>query len=702
LIEGTRIFNEGYLQHRIEVARKRENRQERRERMKLATKSDGAREARRAREKQDTGTKTGRVKRIKASLLSFEQLLQDVFGQGSKDADFLTNWERRAANAKADAIQNKLDAIEDLFATLAGSKFKGEALRWKMSRPDAITVEGQSFSELEAITATLMWRQEDGRRHMEGHKDDVGNPAGEWNYTEEFMDKLEAKLSPQAKAVRLHLGEQYAAEYDRLNAIYRDLYGVSLPRHKHYSPLTVKPQQAPAGQLTDPVTGFAMTGNGFTPGSLRSRSQSAVAEPEFRDAVQTYIAHVRQMEHWMAYAPFATEAMAVLNTRELGNSVEAAAGKESLSVLRSWLDYFAQGGTKDASAHLAINETWNRVVSRFAAMALVGRVSVLAIQSLQLGAGLAQMPTGAYLSRFGRLMTGRLGWGEALKSEYIQRRKAQMPAVVQQALEGLKSGKPGRVKHFVRRLGETIPGADALFTAGTFAMIYDYQLGQAKRLGLEGAEAAAYAREEAERGTERVAQPVRPGTRSFYEVSASDPARRILWAFASDARQKFALAVLGHSERTAGEKARAYAVTWLVGGVVATVIRTMMRDLRDDGEDDVLFDERNWDPGRFALSSLTGPLGGVPLFGEMLESGLFAAAGEYVPSGTLLDTGKNAVQAAKKVPDWFSGERDLDAALKDAEAMMTLAGLTSDSAAAGTSLMHLVRDAFAVAGNVAE
>jgi hypothetical protein len=702
LVEATRIFEEGYLQHRVEISQKRERRHEARGRMKAATKSSGAREERRARQKKDEGTKFGRFKRMKASLLSFEQLLHEAFGLKSEDARYMADWERRASNAKADAIQNKLDAIDDLFSSLAGSKFKGEELRWKMSRPDAIKVDGQTFSELEAITATLMWRQEDGRRHMEGHKDEVGNPAGEWNYTEDFMERLEAKLSPQAKAVRLHLGEQYAAEYDRLNAIYRDLYGVSLPRHKHYSPLTVKPQQAPAGQLTDPVTGFSMTGNGFTPGSLRSRSQSAIAEPEFRDAVQTYIAHVRQMEHWMAYAPFATEAMALLNTRELGNSVEAAAGKETLGVLRSWLDYFAQGGTKDASAHLAINATWNKVTSRFAAMALVGRVSVLAIQSLQLGAGLAQMPTGAYLVRFAKLMTGRLGWGDALNSGYIRRRKAQMPAVVQQALEGLNSGKPARVKYAVRKLGETIPGADALFTAGTFAMIYDYQLGQAKKLGLSGAEAKAYALEEAERSTERVAQPVRPGTRSFYEVSATDPARRVVWAFASEARQKFALAVLGHSDRSAGEKARAVAVAWLVGGVVATVIRSVMRDLRDDGEDDELFDERNWDPGRFVLSSLTGPLGGIPLLGEMIEGGLFAAAGEYVPSGTLLDTGKNAAKAAKHVPDWFSGERDLDAALKDAEAMITLAGMASESAAAGTSLMHLIRDAFAVAGNVPE
>ena len=699
LIEATRVFESGYLQHRREVSAKREKRQERRVRMKAATKAQGDREERRQRRKKDEGTKVGRFARMKASLLSFEQLLHEAFGIESEDARMLTDWERRASNAKTDAIQNKLDLIEDLFANLAGSKFKGEALRWKMAHEDAITVQGRTFSELEAITATLMWRQEDGRRHMEGPKDDNGRATGEWNYSESFMEELEAKLSTNAKAVRLHLGEQYAAEYERLNAIYRDLYGVSLPRHKHYSPLTVKPQNAPAGQLTDPVTGFAMTGNGFTPGSLRSRSQSAVAEPEFRDAVQTYLAHVRQMEHWMAYAPFATEAMAVLNTRDVGNSVEEAAGQQTLAVLRSWLDFFAQGGTKDAAAHLAINENWNRITSRFAAMVLIGKASVLAIQSTQLGAGFAAIPAGAYLTRFAKLMTGRLDWSGALSSDFIQRRKVQMPAVVQQALDGLKSSKPSRLKHLVRKLGETIPGADALFTAGTYAIVHDYQKSQAKRLGLAGPQAEEFARNEAERVTERVAQPVRPGARSYYEVSASDPARRILWSFASDARQKFALSVLGHSDRSIGEKARAYAVTWLVGGVVATMVRSAIRDLKDD-EDDEVFDERNWDPGRLALSALTGPLGGEPLLGDIGESSIFAAFGEYMPSGTMLDTGKNFVQAAKKVPDWFTGERDVEGAIKDAEAMLTALGLASDEAAAVTSLSHIVRDLFSVGQNV--
>lgn len=694
LLEATRIFEGGYLAHRIELSRQRERRNDQRHALTAATGKAGTREQRRTRAKKDDGTRTGRVLKTALSLLSFEQIVQKTFGENTPEAESLVTWERHAAHAKADALQHKLDLLDDLFASLAGGKFKGEQLRHKLADPDSIKVidragREHTFSQLEAITATLMWRQEDGRRHMLGHVDDQGAPAGEWHFDQSFVDAIEDQLTDDAKAIRLHLGEQYAAEYERLNSVFRQLYGVSLPRHAFYSPLTVAPAQASAGQTLDPMNGSAMTGPGFTPGSLKTRSTSAIAEPRFLDAIQTYVAHSKSMEHWMAYAPFTTEAQALLNSREVANSVEASTGKESVSVLRGWLDYFAQGGTRDAAAHLAGNQLLNRVAGRAAAVALVGRVSVLAIQSTQLAAALAEMPATAYLTRLARLFAGRLDWSAAIRSEYIQRRKNQMPPVVQQAMEGLASSKPNRLKYLARKMGETISGADALFTAGTYAIVHDYHLQQAKALNLS--DPHAYARQAAERSTDRVAQPVRPGTRSLFEVTGTNPAVRILWSFASDSRQKLMLAAyaLG-SNKPAGEKARAIAVTWLAGGLLSSVIRATMRDLRDD-DDDEFFDSDNWNPARLALASLTGPFQGLPFLGDIIEGSVFKLFGEYLPDGNLFSGGQRAVE---KLGDLVKGDGpdDLEAAAKDAETILSGAGLLSESAAAASSFSHLIRD----------
>jgi len=701
VLEATRVFESGYMAEKIRMSRQREDRGKKRTNLAAATGKAGTREERRDRAQRDEGTRTGRVLKAGLSLMSFEQVVQKAFGEGTPDAEALVDWERRAAHAKADALQHKLDLLDDLFASLAGGKLKGEQLRFEMSDTKGITATDargrtHTFSQLEAITATLMWRQEDGRRHMEGHVDDQGAPAGEWNYTQDFVDQLEDQLTDNAKAVRLHLAAQYGAEYDRLNSVFRQLYGVSLPRHANYSPISVAPAQSPSGQVLDPVNGN-MTAAGLTPGSLKTRSQTAIAEPKFPDALQAYIAHAKSMEHWIAYAPFSTEAMALINARNVGNSVEAAAGKETLQTLRGWLDHFAQGGNRDAAAHLEANKLLGRMVGRAAAVALVGRVSVLAIQSTQLAAALAEMPAAAYMVRLAKLFSGRLDWSAALRSDYIQRRKASMPPVVQQALEGLSSSKPNRLKYLARKMGETISGADALFTAGTFAITYDYHLKQAQQIGV--ADPHAYARQAAERSTDRVAQPVRPGTRSLYEVTGTNPAVRIVWSFASDARQKLMLSAyaLG-SKKSKGAKARALAVTWLAGGLLASVIRATMRDLRDD-DDDETFDEKNWDPKRLALASITGPFGGIPFLGDALESTVFKIGGEYLPEGNLFSSIPKAVD---RMVDLIMGDRpeDLEEAAKDAETILSGAGLFFESASAASSFSHLLRDLINIAENL--
>jgi hypothetical protein len=693
--EATRIFARGYLEHRIVISARSEARQRDRAKLKANTGKSGVR-AERRQEAKKKATKLGRTLDSLLSLLSFEQITQLAFGKDSEIGNRLVDWERRASYARQDAIDAQTQAIEDLFVSLAGSSLAGEKLRYEMGNTDSVTVKNSrgthNFTQLEAISATLMWMQADGRRHMEGFLDDAGNPIGEWGWTEADMAAIEDQLTAEAKAVRVHLQEQYGAEYDRLNTIYRDLNGINLPRNKFYSPLTVKPQNVQAGQVNDPVSGFAVSA-GFSPGSLKTRSQSAVAEPDFRDALATYIGHTTQIEHYIAYAPFATEAMALINTREVGNSVEAAAGAETLSLLRKWLDHFSQGGNRDAAAYIGFTQGLNRKANRVAAAALVGRVSVLAIQSTQLGAALAQMPTGAYLSRFAKLTTGQLDWGAAINSDFIQRRIRQMPPIVRQAMEGLQSAEPNRIKHIMAKLGETIGGADALFTAGTYAIILDYQKSQ----GLTGQELIAAT----ERAVERVAQPTRTGTRSFYEVSTSgNPSTRILWAFASEPRQKLALVGFALAKGTAGEKARAIAVAWIMGGVVASLIRATMRDIRDS-DDEELFDERNWSPKRLALMSLTGPLGGLPVAGDLLETAAFKAAGEYVPEGNLFSS-VGGILRLKNVPDWFTGDRDADEMIGDIDAILSALAPISDTNAAVSSAFHIVKDAEGIIRNLLE
>lgn len=697
---AAKAYYGGYMEAMIKSSARRSRIAAARAKLRIATGKAGERMEVIEREIKDSGTKLGRAKEWLLSLYSFDQVLSLAFGENSETAAMLRDWELRASNAKEDAIQRANDELESLLESLANGKYKGEALRWKLVTDRNITVTDwkgrkQTFSQLEAITFSLMWDQEDGRRHMEGITDDEGNVISDWHWREEDREAVERQLSKDALAVRAHIREAYAAEYDRINAVFSDLYGVNMPRHKNYAPITVAPTQQPGGQIADPVSG-SMVGPGLTPGSLKNRSNTAVAKPDFRDALQTFIAHNKQMEHFIAYAPFASEAMAALNNREVLDSIKAKAGKEAANVLRAWIDHFAQGGTRDAAAHLAANKGITRMLGRLSAAALVGRVSVLAVQSLQLGAALYNMPVGAFLTRLARLSTGQLGWGDAIRSEFIQRRLKQMPPAVRQAMEGLAGGKPNRVKFFAERLGRSIAGADALFTAGTYAMIYDYQLKQARAAGIPNAE--SFARAEAERQTDTVAQPTRAGARSLAELTGGTYLR-VFWAFASEPRQKIALAAHAIQTKQGAAAVKPAAVTWLVSGMVATLLRAVIRDLRDDGEDEDVFDERAWNPARLMLMAATGPFQGLPLVGDLIEESAAGAADVYSPGGTIVSSVPKAFVEAKEI---VTGDREWEDAIRSAETIMNGAAAASGTASAVTSALHILRDLEALWNNTTQ
>ncbi|MDB6076504.1 MAG: hypothetical protein JWO82_251, partial [Akkermansiaceae bacterium] len=642
---------------------------------------------------KDTGL-GGKFRGALLSLSGFEQVMHFAFGRESKEGNAIVAAIDKAGNVKTDAVNAKMTGLRDFFTQQAGSEYRGDVLRYELTSKRSITADANGgkmkLTPAEAIQATMMWRQPDGKRHMEG------TPSTKWHYTQAFVDQIEAQLSPEAKALRGYLTEQYTSEYARLNPIYRDLYGVDLPQNALYSPLTVTPQKVSSGEMNDPVTGAAISATSSTPGALRTRGIS-VAEPEFRDSLQTYIRHTMQMEHWMAFAKVSTDTAALLNNRDVRNSIEEKGGEEASKVLGKWLEYFAQGGTKDAASQLAFNSILGRLVNHAASVALVGRASVLVIQSLQLGSALAEMPAGAYAVRLGKLLTGQLNWGTAMHSEYIQRRMHEMPPLVRQAMAGLEGLKPSRLTYATSKLGQLIGGADALFTAGTYAMVYDYQLKNAPE-NLSQAEKEAWAHAAAERSTDRVAQPVKASQRSIYENLNTSPLAKLTWAFASEARQKMALSAWAVADRPMAEKLRVLAVTWGIGGMGAAILRAAIRDAKSDDDDEV-FDEKNWSPKRLLLSAATGPLQGIPVLGNNLEAAIFAAAGEYHQEGDIISGTKQLGAAIKDIPDAVTGQQDATKDFKDVEALLSAMGYFNSEAAAAGSLSHLARDLFGAVKN---
>ena len=254
-------------------------------------------------------------------------------------------------------------------------------------------------------------------------------------------------------------------------------------------------------------------------------------------------------------------------------------------------------------------------------------------------------------------------------------------------MEGLAASKPNRLKYEVAGIGRLISGADALFTAGTYAILYDYHIGQAFGLGLRGAEAVAYAENEAQRATDDVAQPTRAGARSILENRSTSPFMRLAWAFASESRKNLGLMVAaGKSGMTKPRFIRAALFATVLNSGIAWLIRSAWRDVRDAGDDELL-DEDHWSAKRLALGIGTDWLQGIPVFGQLVQSSAFAAAGEYQPEGNLFSGVSRSVNGWERM---LSGESQ--DTLKDIDLILSGLAPFNDTISAASSMSHLARD----------
>ena len=165
--------------------------------------------------------------------------------------------------------------------------------------------------------------------------------------------------------------------------------------------------------------------------------------------------------------------------------------------MRQWIDVIGQGGFRDASLRLALFQAGSKLQGRAAGVALLGRMSTILVQSTQLAAASVKMPVTSYLVRLAKLMTGGLGWRDAMRSDFIQRRFKTAPPIVRQAMDSLASAKPNEIQQLSRFFGNVLSGADAFFTSGTYAILLDYHREQGRAAGLTGAELDAYAHTEA-------------------------------------------------------------------------------------------------------------------------------------------------------------------------------------------------------------
>jgi hypothetical protein len=597
------------------------------------------------------------------------------------------------ASAKAfglDAL--KLDKLADAWAendSLPANRRK-ENLSFEV--PIAGTATPTRLSQLQAVNITMLARQPGYTENMAGH-----------GWTAEVLEEIENQLTPEAKAIRDWLAGEYRNGYDSLNEVYARMYGVNLPRLTNYSPGTFEAMDM-MGQDIDPYGQGLLSEGGFRAGMLKTRGNHKAA-PRLEDALSVYWSHVNATEHFKAFGEFARDLRGVMNNAEVRKSIKAKGGKDLLEAGQNWIGAFERNGVENRSTSSAFDEFIRRRQASQAYLALAYNMGTLMKQSTAALGSLLNMGPGAAARQFSKLVTGGLDLKAAYNSDVIQRRlDAGYSPEVRQAMAAMMAERPSWGTGLVQKGMEIIGVVDAVFTTASYAMAYDYHLQSAKDAGMNDALAQTEAEREAEATVARTAQPSEMMDRSLFEMGLQ-PTGKFLFMFASEARQKAAIALEAYSPSSGlskGERATRLLLLHVVFPLAIQTISNLWRDARDD-DDDELFDSDNWRAGDYAKAMLLGPMMGIPLIGSALNAAMTPIfGGHYFPNdptqplNRALGGGADVLEAIQ--------EGDLESGLKGARSLMwalalAMGGEKAAAVGVGTNVLY---DAFRVADNALE
>ena len=582
-------------------------------------------------------------------------------------------------NGKASSLGFNTDEVFALDAALKAVP-AGTIARRKFIEIDRVKKRGeqvaQRLSELEAIQDILSWGQEDVRVRMKRQ-----------GFTQEYIDSLNNDfLSKNGKIVLAFLRSEYATGYNKVNPVYRRMFGMDMPRVRNYAPTAYDNAQndAPVGpdDMTPSVAGMAA-------GFIKQRVMHN-APIKRQNALMVYMRHTTVQNYWVNFAELVREMRGTIGSTEVIRAVRAKKGGRVANNLTKWIRGFDKNGLDQGDLPEMMTNLLNAQLSVQAVANLGWSVGTLMKQgSAMLGSAIEIGPK-EYALGMQKLMRGELAstLPKVWSSDSIQRRIAMGYSPEARAVNQAAGISPSKLLALAERGMINIAQVDAAFTTISAAIAFDYYYNKAAQsMPLGMAEKAAL--EKMDEVIRRTAQPASFADRSLLEANRN-PFVRVAFMFMSEARQKFAIDYLAAKRILRGEdvgkNAGKLAVSWVTLGLMTQLATDIFQSIFR-GEDDL---EDIWEWEDYAKAVMLGHLNGMMLAGPVVEGGLNYTLGLHVfnnAENPLLQTmGKVTRQAANPL-NWEDAG-DVVNGIK--LWLQVAASVTGSTALAGTAAMATV------------
>ncbi|MDF1786746.1 MAG: hypothetical protein P1U82_12815 [Verrucomicrobiales bacterium] len=578
-------------------------------------------------------------------LLSFRQMLVTVFGYG-KTADHFEARAQKAKNEFTDQHLARRKKQEQWMETDLGLTTGRSRIKWlhdlrEVKKTEIKTSTGKSIelSQDEAIYYTMVWDQAAYQSNLEKHND----------FTQKTIDQMEDWLTPESKQFRSHLQKEYLEDYDRINAVYKALNGVDMPRVDRYAPVSV--DTGNVNDLQVEPFGNSLMASGLAAGFTKLRTNHNM-KIRRQGASTTFWAHTQQVDYYVAYADMARELRAVFSDPTVRDGIVLKKGTRRAKTVGMWVDQFHNNGARRAAGLLAMEQFSLRMQRATVLTGLAWNFGTLLKQTSAVFGTLTEIPATAWIRGVGAMLVDPKRFSDVFKSRTVQQRiDGGISIEMQVAMSGAETS-PSMLMAAMRKGLPVIGMVDAAWTSVGGAIAYDYHLREARKAGASEADARKIAEDRLDLTIGRTAQPAANMDRSLTEINMDANAfGRIYMMFKSDPRQKMAIAMMGIRDafKTPGRRLQGTqaAFTTLVMMTIATKIMDewFAMAFRDKDEDDM------WDLEALGHAITTGQSSGIPFAGEAIEllSGAAFDQQVWAEGSQIGDTAKSLSQGWNKL-----------------------------------------------------
>jgi hypothetical protein len=422
-------------------------------------------------------------------------------------------------------------------------------------------------------------------------------------YTEEMIQAIKGILTPQDLKFADAQIDFYGKYYEGINKVYRELFGINLPRNELYSPIRregfAKGEDIGFGEMLQEIHLRASV----TSGSLKSRVKN-LRTISLQGDIFTLERHIAEMEHFKAWAEKIRTLRAIFNNEEVRQAIKVYHSPKMLGMVDNFLSDFTRGGVELGQSMEAID----RLRGRFARSALAVKPNILIKQLTSFIAYSEAIPVTDFVIGVADFWKAPIENYRFLKQNSIllKHRGQTMERDIKTAMKSDKFNTWRKNQNFLNSLMLNVQiGDQGAIVIGGHAL-YRYYRNQ----GLSQEEAI----KKFEHFTESTQQSADLSEQSFWQRGGSFA--KLFTMFLSAPNQYFRKEMGAIRNLLAGRGTKAqHAKTLAIYHVLIPMFFQWVSDLF------------TWDEDEQLRAVILGPLNGVFILGDMLDQGIRTALG---------------------------------------------------------------------------